>query len=524
MKRIFVFAIIAAILTAAAAASRRDLKPAAKPLPKKASQTRKPAAAKPKPIKVTKTPNVELPPRAQVKHTAPESLVLLYTASATGQVRSCNCTKFRYGGYGRELTLLKSLRTELKDSVLIEGGDTCGWTGFQAELKADITAKSLKLLDYDAMVPGEEELGVRGARYIGFFDPKAVPIVCANLVKDDQLVYPPYVVLKTKGGARVGLIGLVDLNVGNPFVAKSFTEKIKEPAQVLPALIKELRGKADVIVVVYHAPADKAEQLAKIPGVDVVISSHRSDKNKLFPPQGSNEIEAPVRVENGVAIVDAKTRTNWCLGRLDLQLGPDGKVKSAKHRLVFLDRSFVEDPEMVKIYDDYNAKVKQAVLTNSAKLKKDAEAMLIKRGLNPDEMRKRLHRSPFATSEKCKDCHKSIYDNWSQSKHATAMADLEKVNQDYDPECVSCHVTGALVRNGFANRKEDPELVNVQCEACHGPGLQHATVPLKGYGKTGEQTCRSCHTDERTPDFDFDTAWAKLNHTSPTASNTASAP
>ena len=40
------------------------------------------------------------------------SFTLLYTCSATGQIRSCNCTKFRFGGYGREMTLLKSIRKE----------------------------------------------------------------------------------------------------------------------------------------------------------------------------------------------------------------------------------------------------------------------------------------------------------------------------------------------------------------------------------------------------------------------------
>lgn len=491
---------------------------------------KKPTAQKPvshaKTQPCCKTPCVELPPACPAaKREPPSSVIILYTASATGQVRSCNCTKFRYGGYGRELTLLKSMREQCPNAVLIEGGDTCGWTGFQAELKADITAKALKLLGYDAMVPGEEELGVRGARYIDRFASKSTSIVCANLFQEDKQVFPPYVIIETKSGARVGVIGLVDLNVENMFIAKSFTEKVKEPSEVLPGVIKELKGKADVIVVVYHAPADKAEPLAKVPGVDVVISTHRSDKHVFFPSAESNEVEAPVTVQGGVAVLDAKTRTNWSLGRVDLELLPDGKVKSARHRLFYLDRHYDEDPEMVKIYEEYNAKVKEAVLTNTAKLKKDAEALLIKRGLNPDAMRKRLRVSPFATAEKCKDCHKEIYDAWTQSRHANAIIALEKMKQDYDPECVSCHVTGSVVRNGFANRKETPELVNVQCEACHGPGLAHANMPRPGYGNTGEQACRSCHTDERTPEFDYDTAWAKVKHGTPTAATaTAAAP
>ena len=52
----------------------------------------------------------------------------------------------------------------------------------------------------------------------------------------------------------------------------------------------------------------------------------------------------------------------------------------------------------------------------------------------------------------------------------------------------------------------------LQCEACHGAGRTHAESSSGGYGATGEQTCRSCHTDERNPDFDYETAWGKIKH------------
>ena len=463
----------------------------------------------------TKTPDVSLPPEVRGRgRGVPSSLVLLYTASANGQIRSCNCTKFRFGGYARELTLLKSIRGDCSDVILIEGGDTCGWTGFQAQLKAGITAEALKLLDYDAMIPGEEELGVRGARYIDCFDPKEVPIVCANLFEADKdtPTYLPYVILKTTSGLRIGVIALLDVSVEKMFISKSFTETVADPADILKPLVKEVRGKSDLVLVVFHATAAEAEKLADVGGVDLILSTHPTGKKVKFPAEDTNEVEAPVKTRNGVVLVDAGTKANWSLGRVDLELTSDTKIKTAKHTLSYLDRRYEEDPAMVKIYDEYNEKVKQAVLINSAKLQEDAEARLIKRGFNPEEMRKRLRNSPFATAQRCKDCHEKVYESWSESRHARAIADLEKTNQDYDPECITCHATGVLVRHGFENRKETPELVNVQCESCHGPGLAHAKVPSRDLPKAGEQICRSCHTDERTPDFNFETAWAKVKH------------
>ena len=452
-------------------------------------------------------------PTAKLRSKAPLSLVVLYTASARGQIRSCNCTKFRYGGYGRELTLLKSIRKSEKNIVLIECGDTTGDASFQSALKADVTVKALNTLGYSAMVPGEEELGARGIQYVNKFAKSKLPILAANLFKlgVNQPIYSPYTVIKTTGGLRVGIIGILDPSTAGKFMDKSFGEEIRDPAVAARSAVKALTNKVDVIVAVYHGPSSGAGAIASIPGISLIISSHRSG-NLIFPKGDNNEISAPIQVGNASALATAETNANWSLGRIDLALTPKKTIKSAGHKLIYLDRRYQEHPEMVKIYADYNSKVREAVLSQSAKVREGAEAMLIKRGLNPEEMRKRLHKSPFATADKCKDCHEEEYNIWAKSSHSHAMATLEKTHQEYDPECITCHTTGALVRNGFSNSHDTPELVNVQCEACHGPALEHLDSTSNKPPKSGEQTCRACHTDERTPDFDFDTAWQKIKH------------
>ena len=448
------------------------------------------------------------------------SLVLLYTSSVNGQIRSCNCTKFRFGGYGREMSLLASIRSASKDVILVEGGDVCGGGGFQAALKADAAAQALALLGYQAMVPGEEELGVRGTSYIDRFADASGQtaaqntVVCANLFEagEHKPIFAPYVVLKTAGGLRVAVIGAIDESVCSPWLATSFGKTVKDPSDVLPAIVKEAAKKADLVVLIYHGVVDPAGSLAKVKGIDLILATHPHDQDRLFPEKDSNTVDAPVGKLGGAILVNSETSTNWCVGRLDIQIASDRRIKSVTHKLLYLDRSYEEDPAMVKVYDAYNEKVKAAVLASSSQFKKIAEGMLAKRGLNLAEMRQRLHKSPFATAAKCKDCHPQIHLIWSGSDHSHAMATLQKTHQDYDPECVRCHATGVMVRNGYLNAKETPELGNVQCEACHGPALAHTSSPARGFGRAGEQTCRACHTSERTPDFDYAVAWAKIMH------------
>lgn len=441
-------------------------------------------------------------------------LVLLYTASARGQIRSCNCTKFRFGGYGRELTLLESIRKQSKNTILLEGGDITGGTGFQAELKADVAAKAMGLLGYGAMVPGEEELGIRGSSYINRFNAKSVPVLCANLYKlgSDKPIFQAYTFLKTSSGLRVGVIGLVDKSVGGALLEKQTGQTISDAGPVLKQLIKAVRAKSHLVVVVFHGPMQAAEKLAEINGVDLILATHRSVPDVTFAGKDTNIVEAPVKKIGRVVVADAGTRTNWSLGRLDLSLGKDGRIASVKHTLAYLDRRYNEDQRMVKVYDSYNEKVKLGVINSATKFKKDAEKLLAVRGIDVIHLRQQLRKSPFVTADKCKDCHSDIYENWSKTKHGSAIKTLEKAHQEYDPECMTCHTTGAIVRNGYKNQTETPELANVQCEACHGPGAEHAKDPKKGYGQVGEATCRSCHTDERTPDFDFNNEWIKIKH------------
>lgn len=461
------------------------------------------------------SPGITTHPRhAKAQETPKRTLVLLYTAGAKGQIRSCNCTKFRFGGYGRELTLLKSIRAENDNVLLIEGGDSVEWTGFQAELKTDVIVKALTLLGYDAMVPGEDEIGRSGERLIERFDPNAVPIVCANLFREgeEKPAYAPYLIRATKQGIRVGIIGLLDDEVGRVFQKKEFQHAVRDPLDGLDALVKTVRAESDVVVAVYHGSAEAAEKVAAVDGIDLVLSTHRTGREVPFPAEPTNVVSAPVRKSGRVVLVEAETKANWSLGRIDIELTGTNEIAGVSHSLLYLDRRYDEDPEMVAVYEDYNDKVKRAVLDKEAKFRSDSEALLVKRGLNLDQMRKKLRASPFATAEKCADCHSDIHKSWAASRHAKAMATLEEVHQEFDPECVGCHTTGIMTRGGFRNAKDTPELANVQCEACHGPALAHIETPAKLPAKAGELSCRSCHTMERTPNFDFEKDWEKIRH------------
>lgn len=103
----------------------------------------------------------------------------------------------------------------------------------------------------------------------------------------------------------------------------------------------------------------------------------------------------------------------------------------------------------------------------------------------------------------CKMCHAAKDKGWQQTRHAKALQSLEKTNQHDLPDCVKCHVTGYGQPGGFIDFDLTPEMKNVQCEACHGPGSRHIGGKQGIIAKPGEGTCRQCHTSGQDPKFDY---------------------
>lgn len=90
----------------------------------------------------------------------------------------------------------------------------------------------------------------------------------------------------------------------------------------------------------------------------------------------------------------------------------------------------------------------------------------------------------YVGSSKCKICHMEEHKVWSKRGHATAFEDLlpeERKKED----CVRCHVTGYGEESGFKSAKKTPELKNVGCESCHGPGSAHLKEAPKHLGQKG---------------------------------------
>ena len=147
----------------------------------------------------------------------------------------------------------------------------------------------------------------------------------------------------------------------------------------------------------------------------------------------------------------------------------------------------------------------------------------------------------YVGTKNCRKCHIKQYKSWQETKMANAFETLKpdvvadrKTELGLDPakdyttdaECVRCHVTGYGKEGGFTSIDDTPDLANIGCEMCHGPGGTytqdgHMTLKNKEYKRADlvsvglndpidEKTCTQCHNEDvPIPDYTFDFATMK---------------
>jgi hypothetical protein len=119
----------------------------------------------------------------------------------------------------------------------------------------------------------------------------------------------------------------------------------------------------------------------------------------------------------------------------------------------------------------------------------------------------------YVGPDTCAACHPTAAATWSASGHAHAVATLREHQASANPACLNCHVTGLGHPGGWAGAST-PALASVSCEACHGPGGDHAAAPAAGYGDlpADAAACVACHTHDNSPEFRFADYWPKVAH------------
>jgi len=274
-------------------------------------------------------------------------------------------------GLAKLSTLIKQVRSENKNVLLIDSGDTIQGTPLEYyhnkknNSPPDPMMLGMNALGYDAMTVGNHEYNfglpvLEKARSEAKF-----PWLSANTYNKgtNQTHYTPYIV-KELAGVRIAVLGLTTPGIPNwenapNYAGLEFREPLAEARKWVPILRRKER--ADVVVIAMHMGLEEdlrtgeinpgqvtnenqAIAIAKeVPGVDLIFMGH-------------THRDVPSVVVNGVQLIQANYWGKH-LARIDVYLenaGAGWHVFARAARTIPVDDRVVPDPEILKLGEPYD--------------------------------------------------------------------------------------------------------------------------------------------------------------------------
>ncbi len=339
--------------------------------------------------------------------------------------------------------------------------------------------------------------------------------ISANIVWQDsgQPVVAPTsvrkVTLREGAKAREVRLGFIGLTRNNP----AFTKEgpggrgivTVDPGAAAEKQLPALRQKSDVIVALVNLDDNEARALAKrVKDIDLILGGNGALMTR------SDDFPEDTQI--------GRTRI-FCIGDQGKNLGEvriffDAKkrIASTQRTMIGLNREWPENPDLQKLMDATRIAINDYNKAQAAALSPFAPAPPPASTAGSPAAAPAAPVPAYTGSERCAPCHEEAFASWRRSAHARAFATLEKAHQDYNPKCVGCHSIGYGQPRGFVNSQATPGLINVGCEACHGPSGGHPDAAAPGFGRTSTAFCVTCHTRENSPDFDAATYIPKIRH------------
>lgn len=384
------------------------------------------------------------------------------------------------------------------------------------------------------------------------------PWLSANLVRKSsgQPIFAPSIIKKT-GDITVGVIGITDPNASS-LLTKENDAMILPWQEVLAKQAKDIANKCDLLILLSNQTFSENQKIAeKVPQIHLIIQSGTSPTN--LPPQKTNN-----------TLIMQTEKQGKHLGELQVNWHKSGIWGSDKVKLLQQKRSmedslswrlkryrkkgdpkkiFLSNPDKLNAY--HNLVKKHEQLTDEIKIIEEEIKQEKRQGVTastysnrfyametslPDDqevaaivtetaeevnligMKIAKRKKPadssdqghtplnFVGTDTCVSCHAEQKNIWKTTRHAKAYKTLVDRNQQFNLDCIPCHVTGVITGEEPFALSLEPNMQKVGCEACHGPGKQHINNPEQWPlpQKPQAEICLRCHTPDQDDSFDYE--------------------
>ena len=256
----------------------------------------------------------------------------------------------RVGGLDRVATVIKAIRADRPDAILLDGGDT--WHGSYTchHSQGQDMVNVMNALKTEAMT-FHWEFTLGSDRVHEIIDTLPFPALGQNIFDaewDEPADYfEPYTFFE-RGGSKIAIIGQAFpyMPIANPgWMFPEYSFGIRD--ENMQAMVDEVRGLgADLVVVLSHNGFDVDKKMASIvSGIDIILSGHTHDA-----------LPEPVLINQTVIV--ASGSNGKFVSRVDLDVR-NGKMMGFKHKLIPIFSDVIApDPDIAALIDEERAPYK----------------------------------------------------------------------------------------------------------------------------------------------------------------------
>ena len=253
----------------------------------------------------------------------------------------------RLGGLDRVATVIKAIRADRPDAILLDGGDT--WHGSYTchHTQGQDMVNVMNALNTEAMT-FHWEFTLGSDRVHEIIDTLPFPALGQNIYDaewDEPAEYfKPYTFFE-RGGSKIAVIGQAFpyMPIANPgWMFPEYSFGIRD--ENMQAMVDEVRGLgADLVVVLSHNGFDVDKKMASIvTGIDLILSGHTHDA-----------LPEPVLINKTVII--ASGSNGKFVSRVDLDVR-NGQMLGFKHKLVPIFADVITpDPDIADLINAQRA-------------------------------------------------------------------------------------------------------------------------------------------------------------------------
>jgi len=486
-----------------------------------------------------------------------QELLIFYSNDVQGETEPCGCQVNQLGGLSKKGFQFNKIATDaakpylkldagnllFKDSAINPNQEE------QEKMAARAIVEAYDLSGYQAVAVGSRDLSA-GLDFLRTVSTKGkFAWLSANLVETStrKPIVTPSISLPV-GAIKALVIGLT----GPASLPTMDNATILPWDQVLPSLLEEAASKADMVILLSNLPVEENQRIAlAYSSIHLIIRSREADST--LPPE-------PVKVNNTIMV--STTPQGKQIGVMDVNWQPGKRWGDPKNEALVKKRAAldsllwqlsryqrVQDPEAALQDQPDQLKAYHLLLDREQALRNEIEGLTegsasegtatsepstyrnrfvtmedalpglpeivaltdrLDRDINQlgQEKAKTLSSkdSPYLGSQACGPCHADQLAAWQKTKHAMAYTTLVDKKQQFNTNCLPCHVTGVGMDKADEALAVSESRRGVGCEACHGPGRQHVKEPKSNalVGKPDATLCRKCHAPPHDTTFDFE--------------------